>query len=261
MNCKNCKANLRTDFKYCPVCGAKIVFKRITFRGLFTDIFERILNLENNFFRTIGHLTVWPEKVISGYMDGTRRRYLNPINYLTLSLALSGVLFYFMKRFALDKMDFDVLGMGVNQEGSAKLMEATMEYSNFVFILYIPVIAIAGFLSLNKKNYNIPEYIVAATYTLAHYSILTFPISLIMLWLNPEGYLAFSFWFLAIMVGYILYALIRTHPYSAGKIVLRSILFITLFLVGYLVVSVVMPIIFLITGDITVQDLLPSSTP
>jgi len=257
MTCKNCKANLRTDFKYCPVCGAKIVVKRITFGGLFTDIFERILNLENNFFRTIGHLTVWPEKVITGYVDGTRRKYLNPINYLTLSLALSGVLFYFMKKFALDKMDFDVLGVGVNQEGSAKLMEASMEYSNFVFILYIPVIALAGFLSLNKRNFNIPEYIVTATYVLAHYSILTFPISLLMILMNPEGYLTFSIIFLAVMLGYILFVLIRTHRYSAGANILRGVLFVMLYLVGYLVISMVMPILLLITGEITMQDLLP----
>lgn len=258
MNCKNCKANLRTDFRYCPVCGAKIIFKRITFRGLFTDIFERILNLENNFFRTIGHLTVWPEKVITEYVDGTRRKYLNPINYLTLSLALSGVLFYFMKKFALEEMDFDVFGMGVNQEGTAKLMEVSMEYNNFVFILYIPVIALAGFLSINRRKYNVPEYIVTATYTLSHFSILTFPVSLIMILLNPRGYMAFSFIYIALMVGFILYILLRTHRYSAGVTVARGLLFVMLFLVGYLGVSILMPVIFLLTGEITLQDLLPS---
>lgn len=257
MKCKNCQANLRTDFKYCPVCGAKIVFKRITFRGLFTDIFERILNLENNFFRTIGHLTVWPEKVITGYIDGTRRKYLNPINYLTLSLALSGVLFYFMKRTALDKMDFDVLGLGVNQEGTAKLVEATMEYSNFVFILYIPVIALAGFLSINKRNYNIPEYIVTAIYVISHFSILMFPLSLFMILYNPQGYLNFSLIFIAVMLGYILFSLIRTHRYSAGMNIVRSMLFVILFIIGYLMVSIVMPILLLLTGEIAPQDLLP----
>ena len=101
MNCKNCGSNLRTDFKYCPNCGAKVVLKRITFKGLFMDIFERLLNLENNFFKTIGHLTVWPEKVVAGYIDGTRRKYLNPLNYLTISLFLSGIILYCIRKFAL----------------------------------------------------------------------------------------------------------------------------------------------------------------
>ncbi|MBT8223181.1 MAG: DUF3667 domain-containing protein, partial [Eudoraea sp.] len=197
------------------------------------------------------------EKVITGYIDGTRRKYLNPINYLTLSLALSGVLFYFMKRTALDKMDFDVLGLGVNQEGTAKLMEATMEYSNFVFILYIPVIAISGWLSLNKRSYNIPEYIVTATYVLAHYSILIFPISLFMILYNPEGYLNFSLIFIAVMLGYILFALIRTHRYSAGMNIVRSMLFVILFIVGYLGVSVLLPVFLILTGQINPQDLIP----
>ena len=260
MKCKNCGANLRTDFSYCPSCGAKVVLKRITFKGLFADIFERILNLENNFFRTIGHLTLWPEKVISSYIDGTRRKYLNPINYLTLTLALSGVLFYFMKRFALGEMDFDVFGMGVNQEGTAKLMEATMEYVNFIFILYIPVIALAGYLSFNIRNYNIPEYVVSATYILSHYSILTFPVSLLVMIISPEDYMKFSLYYMVVMIGYILFALIRTHRYSLGMILVRSFLFITLFFIGYFAVSLVMPFVFILTGDITLQDLLPPKT-
>ena len=59
------------------------------------------------------------------------------------------------------------------------------------------------------------------------------------------------------MLGYILFALIRTHRYSAGMNIIRSMLFVILFIVGYLGVSIVMPVILLLTGDITPQDLLP----
>lgn len=248
---------LRTDFKYCPSCGAKVVERRLTFKGLFNDVVERIFNLENNVFKTIGHMTVWPERVITSYVDGTRRKYLNPLNYLTLTIALSGVLFFIMKRVSIAKIDFDVFGMGVNQEGNAKLMEASLEYNTFMFLLYIPVIALAGFLSFNKRNFNIPEYLVTATYSLSHYSILSFLPSLFILLYNPQGYLTFSFVFIFVMMGYILFTLIRTHRYSVGMTLIRSILFITLFIFGFLAVSMVMPFFLLLTGDITLQDLVP----
>ncbi len=257
MKCKNCQDTLRTDYIYCPSCGAKVIERRLTFKGLASDVVERIFNMENNVFKTIGHMTVKPELVITSYVNGTRRKYLNPLNYLTLAIALSGVLFYFMKRFAMNKLDFDVLGLGVNQEGTAKLMEATMEYSNFVFILYIPVIALAGLLSFNKRKYNIPEHIVSAIYVLSHYSILIFPLSLFMILYNPEGYLSFSLIFLAVMLGYNLFCLIRTHRYSAGANFARSMLFVMLFIIGYLGISILMPLFLILTGEISPQDLIP----
>ncbi|MCE2612807.1 DUF3667 domain-containing protein [Flavobacteriaceae bacterium D16] len=257
MKCKNCQDILRTDFSYCPSCGAKVVERRLTFKGLFNDIVERIFNLENNVFKTIGHMTLWPERVINSYVDGTRRKYLNPLNYLTLSIALSGVLFYFMKKFALDNMDFDVFGMGVNQEGQAKLMEAIMEYSSFIFILYIPIIALAGILSFNKREYNIPEYIVAATYSLSHFSVLTFPVSLLVILVIPESYMSFSLFYLFLMVAYFLFTLIRIHKYSFGMTIVRIFLFCILFFIGYMALSIAMPFLLILTGDLTLQDLLP----
>ena len=257
MKCKNCQDMLRTDYKYCPSCGAKVVERRLTFKGLFNDVIERIFNLENNVFKTIGHMTIWPERVITSYVSGTRRKYLNPINYLTLTIALSGLLFFIMKRVSFDQIDFDVFGLGVNQEGNAKLLEAGLEYSNFIFILYIPVIALAGFLSFNKRNYNIPEYLVAATYSLSHISILTFLPSLLILVYNTKAYLIYSLLFIVIMMGYFLFVLIRTHRYSAGMAIIRSMIFIILFFFGYLAVSVMMPLFLWLTGQITIQDLIP----
>lgn len=257
MKCKNCQDMLRTDFKYCPSCGAKVVERRLTFKGLTNDVIERVFNLENNVFRTIGQMTVRPERVIMSYVDGTRRKYLNPLNYLTLTIALSGVLFYFMRRFAFEKIDFDVFGVGVNQEGNARLMEITMEFSSFIFILYIPVIALVGFLSFNKRDYNIPEYIVTATYALAHFSVLTFLPSLFILVYSPQSYIAFSFIFMGLMIVYILFVLIRTHRYSLGMVILRSIVFIILFLFGYMGVSMVVPALLLLTGEMSLQDLVP----
>ncbi|MCX2720567.1 DUF3667 domain-containing protein [Lentiprolixibacter aurantiacus] len=257
MKCKNCNANLRTDFKYCPGCGAKVVLKRITFKGLFSDFFERLLNLENNFFKTIGHLTVWPEKVITSYVDGTRRKYLNPINYLTISLALSGILLFFLRRFALDKINFDVFGMDVSTSGSMKVMNIVMEYNNFIFLLYIPIIALAGYITLNQRSYNLPEYIVTGTYILSHTSLLTFPISMIIILGFPESYMAYSIFSLLIMLSYTLYVLLRIHRYSITITLLRGFLFCALYLIGYFGLSIGINLILLLTGQLQFKDFLP----
>ena len=257
MKCKNCSANLRTDFKYCSNCGAKIVLKRISFKGLFADIFERFLNLENNFFKTIGHLTVWPEKVIQGYIDGTRRKYLNPLNYFTITLFLAGIITYSIRRYALDKLNFDVFGMDISTRGSMKVMNLVLEYNNFIFFLYIPIIALAGYLTFNSKSYNIPEYIVTGTYILAHTSVITFPISLIVIIGFPESYMLYSLFSLLIMLGYTLFALIRIHRYSIGMTILRVVLFTSLYLIGYMGLSIAINLLLLLTGQLEFKDLLP----
>lgn len=257
MNCKNCQNSLLSDYKYCPECGVKTDIKRLTFQGLFNDVVERVFNLENNVFRTIGQLTVRPERVIISYLEGTRRKYLNPLNYLTLTLFLSGVIFFFIRRFALDKMKFDVAGLETNVETSRKIMEAVMEYNSFVFILYIPILALAGFLSFNKRRLNIPEYIVTSTYALSHLMVLTFPISLMVILMAPEKYMTYSLLSLTFMIGYPLFVLIRMHRYSIGMAIVRSILFIVLFLIGYLGISIALNLLLLLTGQLTLQDFAP----
>lgn len=118
MNCKNCNAAMRTDFVYCPGCGAKVVRQRLTFKGLFTDIMERFFNLENSFYRTLKDMSVRPEEVVLKYVEGTRRRYMTLMNYLGVSLAVSGVLMLAMRHFALDKINFDIFEQGMNTQAS-----------------------------------------------------------------------------------------------------------------------------------------------
>ena len=92
MQCKNCGNQLRTDYSYCPNCGAKVIRNRITVKNLWFDIVDRYFNLDNTFLKTFLHLFTKPQIVIEGYINGIRRKYLNPISYLGISLTLSGFL-------------------------------------------------------------------------------------------------------------------------------------------------------------------------
>ena len=74
MFCKNCERQLRTDFRFCPDCGAKIIRNRITLKNLWGDVVERVFNIDNTFLKTFGHLFSKPEVVIEGYIEGTRLR-------------------------------------------------------------------------------------------------------------------------------------------------------------------------------------------
>lgn len=256
MICKNCAASLRTDYMFCPACGAKVVAHRLTYKSLFSDILERFFDWDNSFYRTLKNMTVRPELVIGSYVDGVRRRFLNPMSYLGIALGLSGFLFFVMKKYALDKINLDAFGIAATPS-SAKILDASLEYNSFIFLLYIPLIAFCGILIFNKRDYNLPEHFVSAIYTLAQLSILTFPISLILLFLVPRYYMEYSILSILFMVGFSLFVLIRLHRYGLGMTILRSALYMVLLLIGYFGISILINLIMLLSGVITIEDFKP----
>ena len=257
MECKNCGNFLRTDHNFCPQCGAKVIRNRLTFKHLWHDITERYFNLDNTFIRTLVHLFTRPEAVIDGYIRGVRRRYLNPVSYMGISVALSGILFFVLQKYYMNRIDFDVFNSGLPRGTSQKIMAATLDFSSFIFILFIPVIAAAGWLTFNRKKYNFPEFIIVGVYTLVHYNIFAFPIALSVLIITPERYIAYASILLPIMVTYTLYALHRLNDIKLRKGLLRSFAIILIYLVGYLGISLFINLLLFTFGDLSLQDFKP----
>lgn len=255
MECKNCDNSLRSDYTYCSNCGAKIIRNRLTFKNLLYDVTERYFNVDNTFLKTFLHLFIKPEIVVGGYIQGIRKKYLNPISYLGIALTLSGLLLFFLRKYALPKIDLEAFGESLKLETTRKILNASLDISSFTFLLYIPLIALAGWLIFNKRSHNVSEYAVTAIYSLAHYSITTFPISLGLCLLVPENYLSYSFVFIAIMALYITYVVNRIHGKNLGK----SLLFLVIFGLGFFMVGIFLNIMFLITGVLTFQDLIPQA--
>jgi len=258
MECKNCSTILKKDFNYCSNCGARIIHNRLTFKNLSHDITERYFDLDNTFLRTFIHLFTKPELVIDGYISGIRRKYLNPISYLGIALTLSGLLYFLMQKvFVLEGMDMDVFNQGVNPEFYKKIMPIIYDFSSLVFILFIPIFAIAGWLTFNKRGYVFSEYLVVMFYTLAQFSILSFLISLIVLILDPQNYMMMSTIMIPLMFIYSVYVMQRINKLSTGQFILRTCLYMILALIGYFGLIMAFNVILFVTGTITLEDLKP----
>ena len=255
MECKNCDRSLRSDYTFCSNCGAKIIRNRLTFKNLWYDVTERYFNVDNTFLKTFWHLFTKPEIVINGYIQGIRKKYLNPISYLGIALTLSGLLLFFLRKYALPKIDLEAFGGSMKPETTTKILNASLDISSFTFLLYIPLIALAGWLIFNKKNHNLSEYSVSAIYSLAHFSVTSFPISLGLCLFAPENYLSYSYVFITIMALYITYVVNRIHGKNLGK----SLLFLLVFAVGFFMIGLFLNIMFLITGVLTFQDFIPQA--
>lgn len=257
MECKNCGTPQRTDFNYCPNCGAKVIRNRLTFKNLSYDLTERYFDLDNTFLRTFRHLLTKPELVIDGYISGIRRKYINPISYLGIALTLSGLLIFLMQKVFDLKMDMDVFNQGLNPEFYEKIMPIAYDFSSLVFIFLIPVFAFAGWLTFNRQGYVFAEYLVVFLYTLAQWSIVSFPISLLVLIFAPQDYMTLSFIMLPLMVAYSIYALQRINRFPAGQFILRTFFFLVLGLIGYFGLIIAFYVLLFATGTITLEDLKP----
>ncbi len=265
MNCKNCHTELHEQDDYCPNCGARVIRNRLTFKNLFEHISETFFNYDNKLLRTLISLFIRPEVVIDDYVNGVRKRFVNPISFFGLSLSLSGLSVFIIKKFYLEHFDImawmadlEIFNNPYSQEMLAKQsMGNTMEYTSLMFSAMIPAFALISWVVFLDKKYNFTEHIVLYMYSLSFYSILSVIFGQLTLMIVPESYIPFILCTYPIMMLYHCYLLKRLFKLSIGQLILRTILFLVLFLIAYLILGVIVFVFQLITGSINISDFAP----
>jgi len=91
--CLNC--GTRLDTAYCPQCGQKNRDYRLSFRDLFSDFIEELLDVDSRVLKSLRLLFTRPGFLTREYISGRRVSYLPPVRlyliasvlfFLTLSL-------------------------------------------------------------------------------------------------------------------------------------------------------------------------------
>ncbi|MEM7382494.1 MAG: DUF3667 domain-containing protein [Bacteroidota bacterium] len=254
MTCKNCGTALRTDFRYCPACGAKVIRNRLTFKNLWYDITERYFNLDNTFLQTFKHMFTKPQEVIGCYIKGIRRKYLNPISYLGIALTVSGISLFLMRKVFWDDIFSGNMNDKLNPEVAERIMTVSLDFSSFLFLLYIPILAFLGWFLFNKRNYNFTEFLIVGIYTLAHYSLASFPLTMIVMVFLPDMYLESSYVFIFLMAVLAVYVL---NKLNGGRNIGKSILFFFLFGIGFFMVGALVNFVLIVTGVLSLADYVP----
>lgn len=241
MQCKNCGYTLRTDYSFCPDCGARVVRKRITFKNLWFDLIERYFNVDNTFLRTFIHLFIKPAEVIGGYIEGVRKRYMNPISYFTIALTLGGIVLFLMKKDLIEISQMaqfsqgaydgfnDEVGKNPGMQEGLNLTETLFEYQNLFYILTIPLLVLTSrTVFWNKNKYNFSEHFVINIYGYSHISIVINALYLLFFW----NTLAIQIVGVASLFGYIIYfsfAFKRLFDLDWASMLLKLLLFFVVF--------------------------------
>lgn len=235
MKCKNCEIALIETANYCNNCGARVIRNRLTFKNLLAQAGEEFFNYDNKLLKTLIDLVKKPEVVIGSYIDGIRKKYINPVSFFAISLAITGISIFIMSRFK-DQLDLSKLGGSAgkfyNQENRAlqeSMMNLIFDYGSLFSYLYIPFMTVLSFITFFNKRYNFTEHIVLYLYSFSFTSILSFFIMFIPLFaINPSEYFSYAYYNLLLILLYNSYALIRIFKLTFWQFFLKLLIFITL---------------------------------
>ena len=161
-----------------------------------------------------------------------------------------------MKKSKLE-VNYDVFNQGLSENYMTKIQTLTTEYSSIIFLSYIPLLVIASWLILKKRNYNITERTVTFTYLMAQYSITSIIPSIFILIIMPQVYMSYSFFALVFLVLYLLWALFRISRIKGLEFIGQIMAFLSIFGILYIAYIIGLMIITLLTGYLNLEDFRP----
>ncbi|MFC2187980.1 DUF3667 domain-containing protein [Fulvivirgaceae bacterium LMO-SS25] len=248
MNCINCEKALGIDNRFCSACGGPVITRRLTMRALFNEIFIRYFSLDNKFVLTFLMLFYRPEDVINGYIKGMRVKYINAITYFFIAVSISGIQIFLLRQGYLGEIDYGFENL--TQEGNPFAMESTLntifDYYSFVAFLTLPIVALISKIVFWKfKKYNYIEHLVIYFYTYSQTSIIGALLGIVVLFITQDFFLV-SILLYPMMIGYHIFALRRVFDLSYKQIFIKTLVFIGVALLIYIILVIIFAIVYII---------------
>ena len=239
MVCKNCDTVLNEETKFCNNCGAKIIRNRLTIKSLFENFSEQFLNYDNKFLQTFISLFTKPDDVIGGYINGTRKKYVNVISYFAIAITISGIQIYILSNFFPELYNISSLTLEGQEEMANNNLHFIKEYQSIIMMLYAPIYALMSRLVfLKNKTYNYAEHLVIFMYVLAQITIIGSIITLINalfgITLGASGMALLLF-----QLIYSAYCLKKLFSLSLKGILLKTLLFLLILLGFFIIFSII----------------------
>lgn len=176
--CINCGHPARQN--YCESCGQRTSITRISWKGLLQELSAKWLGFDNQFCRTLWHLSIKPGVLIKSYLAGNRVTYLGPLSYyivvtalVFLGLALLGIsVEEFMQSTSSSLVDTEV-SQGRALAFQQEVLHVMSSALRFMIILFVPFFAWVAQRMYRKSGLNFLEFCVLLIYSSAHLFWLT----------------------------------------------------------------------------------------
>lgn len=255
MNCKSCNNTLKESQKFCDECGAKIIQNRLKPKAIFQQVNEQFISIDNKFFRTFIDLFRQPETVIIGYIDGTRKKYIDVLQYFAISLTLAGIQVFLITTFFKEALKFSPEFMQNMPEQDMNTMagfnpDIFTKYQGLIYILGVPISALATWLVyyiFGNRRFNFTEHLVLNLYYSAQIIIITAIFSILFL------VLGFNYIIVSSLVGlptfiYLAYVLKKIFNEDFWNTFAKFLIVMFFYVIIYFIIILITAIVLFFSG-------------
>tara|TARA_R110002049_G_C9091757_1_gene556362 strand:- start:159 stop:884 length:726 start_codon:yes stop_codon:yes gene_type:complete len=237
MICKNCEQNSKGNF--CNNCGQKLNTQRINHHYLIDEISNNILQMNRGIFFTIKELTVRPGHSIREFLNGKRKNHFKPLAFIIFTSTLYVLAHYFIgnQTFIDDAISGYKAGGKVE---NSKFVNWISRNQTYVILLLVPFFSLAYYLAFIKSKYNYFEHLVLNIFITGQQMFIYFIFSFIF---DRNSYLillplllgmSFNIW------TYIQFFNKKSTFKKMLLILLAYIIFLTLIIIGTIIIGIAM---------------------
>ncbi len=250
MNCKNCQSEINSDQNYCSNCGAEIVDKRITIKGLSSTLLASI-GWDNRFFLTLRDLIIRPQVVFEKYLNGTRKKHTNPFAFFTIGVALSVFIIniYADELISISSFESQKPAEAIYEQLNEDISESSIEKKNaiseqqqffnskainfqykyyyYLSFILLPFYTLISFLVFRKPE-NFGEHLVINAYIQGLTLLLVLPFFILSLVFKYDFHTSAA---IILTMIYYSYAYKKYRHYSIGKSLLKLLRFFIIILI------------------------------
>jgi hypothetical protein len=245
MECINCQNNNEETNLFCSQCGSPLNIKRLTVPSVFREFSERYFSFDNKFLNTFVTLFKSPEKVVNGYINGLRVRYVNPITFLVIAVTLSSIQVYLLKN---GYIDFNIADIPQDPNApfdTKALNDWFLDHQNVVMFLSIPFLAlISKVVFIDRKEFNFAEHNLIYFYTYSASTIFLLVFVMPFFLFFPLNFLTYSAISFVLIFLYHIFALKRIFDLTGKQIFVKTLLFLPALGIVYLAIIIIFVICF-----------------
>lgn len=242
MFCKNCGAEF--EGKFCSQCGQKNIEGRFTIKELLHNFFHTLTHVDSGILYLAKELFIRPGIVAKEYIEGKRKKYYNPLQYLILTVAISTFI----------TVNYNILGPKATPEALSNpndyqrffssLNEFFYKYINVVLFLSVPLSAFFSRLFFRKSGYNFAENLIFNSFIAAQRT-LVFIILSVFIYFLKDMYLIFIGIYYLFWLVYFTFAFVQFFGENIYKTILKFIaMFVIMLVIGQSLAMLIVYIFF-----------------
>jgi hypothetical protein len=245
MDCKTCGAALPATAAFCQGCGELAHSHRLDIKHVLHESVHAFLHADKGIFLLIRELALRPGKSALAYVEGSRRKYLNPVTFLLITGGFSFFLRY--------KLGFK--GVAASKKVIFYMGEFIHQYSTPIVILTIPLLSLYSWLFFRSTGKNYAENMVMNMYMMGEYHLLTIILLILPSYFLPGLNTALSILSILALLVYFYFTSRYFFKQARATTLLKSIGVGLLYLLTFVTLMAASFIFFLIRNGVHIKDL------